>query len=420
MSSHGVPRKPRTRTDEQKRLDTEKIRKYHELEEQLRSRTGYDQEVFQLTTRLLKLNPEYYTVWNVRRRCVLASLQPKARSSNLPTEGHTPRALDAAADDGIPKHDKNDDGDSNSRTHDQEESAAAHNLSVITTELHFTIPLLLEFPKCYWIWSYRLWTLQQAIERLETPAARRIWEDELALDSKMLTKDRRNFHAWGYRRQVVEQLESPVLCGGDDDNGAAAAGATAATAASRSLVEPEFAYTTKMVRRDLSNFSAWHNRSKLIPRLLDERGASDEARKAFFDEELGLVREALNVGPEDQSLWFYHQFLMLNLTDYTGRPTITPHLSQDERTTYIEQELEAIRELLLDYNDVKWIYEALLEYTIAAAKMVERPLRVDERVEAEGWLAKLRQLDPMRNGRWNDLELEHILGRRPPLEQESM
>lgn len=64
---------------------------------------------------------------------------------------------------------------------------------------------------------------------------------------------------------VVEKLESPALNG-------------------KSLVEEEFAYTTKMVNANLSNFSAWHNRSQLIPRLLDERNATDEARKGFLDE----------------------------------------------------------------------------------------------------------------------------------------
>lgn len=95
--------------------------------------------------------------------------------------------------------------------------------------------------------------------------ARRVWEEELALDTKMLTKDRRNFHAWGYRRNVVKHLESTALNG-------------------RSMVELEFEFTTKMIRVDLSNFSAWHNRSKLIPRLLDERGADQVARREFFDE----------------------------------------------------------------------------------------------------------------------------------------
>lgn len=151
------------------------------------------------------------------------------------------------------------------------EAQRQSDADVLVSELHFTIPLLLEFPKCYWIWSYRLWVLEQAVVRLDVARARRIWEDELALDSKMLTKDRRNFHAWGYRRQVIERLESPEL---SLDGGAT----------TTSLVEPEFAYTTKMIHQDLSNFSAWHNRSKLILRLLAERNADDLARKAFLEE----------------------------------------------------------------------------------------------------------------------------------------
>ncbi|CAK7214851.1 Rab geranylgeranyltransferase [Sporothrix eucalyptigena] len=439
MASHGIPRGPRTRTDEQKRLDSEKIEKYHELEKQIRSSATYDESVFNNTTRLLRLNPEYYTVWNVRRRCLtsgtfglLSRRRPGSRSlgaplttsrtgtSTLPSDdssgtasGTSPSSQELglttsstlsadAAEDAV------QDAGNFDNTYTSLEEARAKDADILESELQFTIPLLLEFPKCYWIWSYRLWVLEQAVARLDVVRARRIWEAELVLDSKMLTKDRRNFHAWGYRRQVVERLESAAL---------SVTGAETGT----SLVEPEFEYTTKMIHRDLSNFSAWHNRSKLIPRLLAERNADDAARTAFFEEEeLSIIREALNVGPEDQSLWFYHQFLMLDLIEYTGRPTLVPHLTVEERMTYITRELEDIRDLLTDYDDVKWIHEALFEYTLAVAKMQDRSLTETERIEVQGWLVQLRKLDPKRNGRWDDLELEHIRGRQPNFAQESI
>jgi geranylgeranyl transferase type-2 subunit alpha len=50
------------------------------------------------------------------------------------------------------------------------------------------------------------------------------------------------------------------------------------------MVESEFEYTTKMINANLSNFSAWHNRSKLIPRLLDERNADAAKRRKFLDD----------------------------------------------------------------------------------------------------------------------------------------
>jgi geranylgeranyl transferase type-2 subunit alpha len=71
----------------------------------------------------------------------------------------------------------------------------------------------------------------------------------------MLSLDSRNFHGWGYRRTVIAALESNGLDQGKP-------GVT--DVAGQSLVEEEFTYTTKMIETNLSNFSAWHNRSKLI------------------------------------------------------------------------------------------------------------------------------------------------------------
>jgi geranylgeranyl transferase type-2 subunit alpha len=126
---------------------------------------------------------------------------------------------------------------------------------------------MIKYPKCYWIWNYRLWLLQQANERLEPDVARELWNRELVLVGKMLVRDSRNFHGWGYRRIVVSELESAKLKG-------------------KSMVESEFEYTTKVIHGDkgLSNFSAWHRRSKLIPRLLDERNADDATRRRFLDD----------------------------------------------------------------------------------------------------------------------------------------
>lgn len=286
---------------------------------------------------------------------------------------------------------------------------------MLRSELAFTIPLLMEFPKCYWIWNYRLWVLQQAVQRLDVPVARRIWEEELGLVGKMLTRDRRNFHAWGYRRHVVAKLESADLAG-------------------KSLVPAEFEYTTKMIRVDLSNFSAWHNRSKLIPRLLKEQGAGDAERKKLLDDgrqtdhmaivrgespvadcvgetpELKLIRDALNVGPEDQSLWYYHQFLMLNVFNTLGSESMAPNLSTAERVAYVNREMDDIKDLLEDYDDIKWLYEALVEYTVALSRVESRKLTGEELGQLREWLGKLEELDPMRRGRWADARKEHGLG----------
>ena len=180
-----------------------------------------------MNTKLLEMNPEFYTMWN-NRRLVLQSYTSKAQQDSI------------------------------------------HHL--ITADLSFLLPLLRKFPKCYWIWKYRLWLLHEASRLLSPTTTRQLWEKELSLVSKMLSLDSRNFHGWGYRRTVVGALESfPPPPSSEDETNAS------------SMTESEFAYTTQMIETNLSNFSAWHRRSKLIPKLLDERKASDAQRRDFLD-----------------------------------------------------------------------------------------------------------------------------------------
>ena len=287
--------RPHTRTEEQKAQELDKIKKYRDLESQLRfhvwnhhahlpstlirlrlsltkyhllqvDQGDYSPETFQLTSSLLKLNPEYYTIWNIRRRTLLREVLSKTQK--IPeisaASDHPSNSIDATAATGsAPDMVHGSSGGGQSKALGA--ATAESDLYVLRSELGFTIPLLVESPKCYWIWNYRAWILQQAVDRLDVTNARRIWEEELGLTSRMLTKDRRNFHAWGYRRLIVEKLESSELEG-------------------KSMVEAEFEYTTRMIHMDLSNFSAWHNRSRLIPRLLAERAANDQERRDFFDE----------------------------------------------------------------------------------------------------------------------------------------
>ena len=135
-----------------------------------------------------------------------------------------------------------------------------------------------------------------------------------------------------------------------------------------------------------------------------------EYLQANTQKELALIKEGLNVGPDDQSLWYYHQFLMLDLVDHAGRPTITASFSVEERVLYVEREIVDIKDLLEDYDDSKLIYEALIEYTLALSALKKSSPSEDEAADdLKDWLSKLRQLDPMRKGRWDDMEKELAL-----------
>ncbi|KAM0335591.1 hypothetical protein ACHAQA_000639 [Verticillium albo-atrum] len=422
MASHGVARTSRARTPAQYQADQDKIAAYRALDARLLaantdSSALADPATLSLTADLLARNPEHYTAWNVRRRCLTCGSLSKPSPGPLPSApsatSSTPSTASTSsaawspsgsaatppAPASRPPPSSGKSGTTADHTASETPAASAPKedarealvLNTLRSELKFTFPLIKANPKCYWIWNYRLWLLQQAIELLPVAVARRVWDEELGLVALMLTKDQRNFHAWGYRRHVVRTLESEVLAGS-------------------TMSEAEFAYTERMIGAGLSNFSAWHHRSRVIPRLLEERGVKDEERRSFLDAEFALVRRALDVGPEDQSCWYYHQFLVLNITEPVGKQTIAPNLSAADKIPILQSEIENIKDLLEDYDDdLKLAYEALMDYTPALARLEGREETETDRTELQGWLAKLRKLDPMRKGRWDDFEREHSL-----------
>lgn len=118
--------------------------------------------------------------------------------------------------------------------------------------------------------------------------------------------------------------------------------------------------------------------------------------------ELKLIHRAL-IDPYDQSLWFYHQNLMCTCDPALASETMVPGLSDDERLGYLENELTAIREMLDEEKDCKWIYQALIICSLLVLKINSRG-STEPRGNISTWLSELRRLDPLRKGRWDDLE----------------
>ena len=82
--------------------------------------------------------------------------------------------------------------------------------------------------------------------------------------------------------------------------------------------------------------------------------------------------------------------------------SMAPSLTTDERLTFVKKELENLREMLDDEENCKWIYKALIHLsTVHKSLDDEWPVQEDEII---GWISQLRTLDPLREGRWKDLE----------------
>lgn len=119
--------------------------------------------------------------------------------------------------------------------------------------------------------------------------------------------------------------------------------------------------------------------------------------------EFDVMRNALWVDPTDQSLWFYHQFLMTTVIEPAAHNIIVTKFSEPDRIEYVERQLTELRDLLDGAEDCKWIYNALIDYTTALWRLKGQQPPSEVMQDLKVWLAELRKLDRLRSGRWDDM-----------------
>ncbi|TFK67912.1 rab-protein geranylgeranyltransferase [Pluteus cervinus] len=248
---HGVKRVRHTR----EALEAKKLREQAKLTDYLaltddllhrKQENDYSLDAFKLTTRLLQVNPEFYTIWNYRRQILIKGIFPEKQ----------PREI----------------------------------YEYINEELGNTMAALKSHPKVYWIWNHRRWCLENIPNNPDADGLEAVnkwksatWDREMMVVEKLLNADARNFHAWSYRRYILANTTNP-----------------------RPEVT-EIAYTTSKIEANFSNFSAWHHRSKVYSSLWTS-GKLDEAK--CKEDEFDLVQNAMYTDPNDQSVWIYHRWLV--------------------------------------------------------------------------------------------------------------
>ncbi|SJL04515.1 uncharacterized protein ARMOST_07882 [Armillaria ostoyae] len=280
-----------------------KIKEYLALNEDILTRKknkDWSKEALDLTTRMLQINPEFYTVWNYRRAILLNGI----------FAGRTPQEINEFLSDDL-------------------------SLTTVALKVH---------PKVYWIWNHRRWCLEHVPNGPGTDTEgdpegwkKSYWDKEMFVVEKMLDADPRNckflfplytflflippplVQAWNYRRYVLAGMPVP-----------------------RSETS-ELAYTTKKIESNFSNFSAWHQRSKTLTSLWDS-GRLDPVKSK--EDEFELVRNAMFTDPDDQSVWLYHRWL----------------IGSGDDKTLLENEIAVIQELLDEQPDSKWCMESIVHY----------------------------------------------------------
>eukprot|EP00455_Lapot_gusevi_P011112 TRINITY_DN1510_c0_g1_i1.p1 TRINITY_DN1510_c0_g1~~TRINITY_DN1510_c0_g1_i1.p1 ORF type:complete len:318 (-),score=60.32 TRINITY_DN1510_c0_g1_i1:12-965(-) len=155
---HGRKRvDPNSVSVEEKQEKQKKIAKYVKLAETallMRQNKIYTHEAFELTKKILEVNPEFYTLWNYRKEILLSLFE-------------------------------------------QGEDKAQH----CAQELRLLLSAHEKNPKAYCVWHHRKWVIQQGTSDLQ---------NELELCNKYLNFDSRNFHVWNYRRFIVALAGVPA------------------------------------------------------------------------------------------------------------------------------------------------------------------------------------------------------------------
>lgn len=220
-------------------------------------------------------------------------------------------------------------------------------------------------PKVYWIWNHRRWCLENIPENPDGDPSvwqRAAWTGELQTIEKILDYDPRNFHAWNYRRYVLASSDI------------------------QTSPNQELAYTARKIEANFSNFSAWHQRSKVFLTIWE--GVSEQERRRTKDDEFDFVKQGMYTDPADQSVWLYHRWL----------------IGQGEDRGILKREIQVIEELRELEPDSKWCLETLVHYK----SLLARHQRSDELIaDCINMLSQLQQIDPFRKARY--VELAHGL-----------
>jgi geranylgeranyl transferase type-2 subunit alpha len=319
----------------------------------------YDSVSMAVTARLLEINPEVLTAWNFRREAIVS---------------RSPVALTDRASDTVEPF-------------------------PLTEELVLTERCLRKHPKSYPSWHHRKWVVRRLTEKdrnenenravsvasAAPTASGAVLRKELRLSQELLDVDDRNFHGWTYRRFVVSLL-------GDQSPDSA-----------------ELEYAGEKIETNFSNYSAWHHRTKVLPRVRGERLATpegdDHARnrapreedrllpESILNDEYELVQQAFFTEPEDQAGWMYHRWLTAHAARRLERDAAASEPSPG--VSVLERQAEMCAELCAMEPTCKWPLATL-------ARLKKLTGTEEGRAESRRKYAELESLDPMRRGYYRD------------------
>eukprot|EP00752_Nemacystus_decipiens_P004087 g3740.t1 len=311
---HGRKKSDLPQTKEEKDAVRAKISNYKKVVGAIRHKRSngqMDGEYKQLLGKLLRLHPDYYSMWNFRKEAVLAELSriEDGNDKELEEQGGETNTVGEGSSIDKPSLSK-------------EAKKEALLRGVYEEELALSVDCIKRNPKSYPAWHHHKWALERGLGLL---GGRSALAEDLALCATFLNLDGRNFHCWAHRMWVAERM-----------------GLSA---------QEEFDFTTDKIKQNFSNYSAFHFRSKVLPRMVEEAGND---RWQLLSDELDLTHDAMFTEPADQSVWWYHHFLL------TWAEEGAASCDMERYENFLRAEAGTLEELIEVEGRCKWAELALL------------------------------------------------------------
>jgi geranylgeranyl transferase type-2 subunit alpha len=193
------------------------------------------------------------------------------------------------------------------------------------------------------------------------------FREELDLCKLFLQQDHRNFHCWNYRRAIFHR--------------------------SNLLPNLELEFSTEKIEENFSNYSALHHRSIYIQ-------YSDLPVRSLLEEEFLLVENAIFTEPDDQSAWWYHQFLIQFAYQRLEE-------SQQLLCDVMKDQCTKLQNLLSIEPESKWCMTGIVHLfheilTHSQTAVLLKSHEIDEyRTQKEELLLKLILIDPNHSARYS-------------------
>jgi geranylgeranyl transferase type-2 subunit alpha len=258
---HGNKKKENTKisTEEEIKKSEQQLNKIKIIQKEIldrKEKNELDEKNLELLIKVAVIMPDFYTLWNYRKKIIL-DLE-------------------------------------NKKSHEDYYKFLKNEINQISYFQKTN-------PKSYVLWNHRIWCLQNVckIEKiLDIHLEASLLTAEINNCNFFLERDDRNFHVWNHRFTIFNLIRENFKEKFGD------------------FLKKELNFTISMIKKNCSNFSAWHYRAKLIPLyfVMNNIKWNSEDALNYLQIDLELIINAVFTDPKDQTPWNYHLWIVNNVT----------------------------------------------------------------------------------------------------------